>query len=71
MTYIVKGLIFTVFLSLVYFVSDYFLDILKVQMANIPFSPLFCQFGIWSGLKIFMSILVTSFAFKQVLGFLK
>ena len=71
MIYVVKALIFTVFLGLVYFISDYFIDILKIQIANIPFSPLFCQFGIWSGLKIFMSILVTSFAFKQVLSFLK
>lgn len=72
MVYIVKAAIFTVFLSLVYFVIDYFLNILKTQIADLgSVSVLMCQFGIWSGLTAFISIVATAFAFKQVLSFLK
>jgi len=71
MDYVVKAVIFGVFLALVYYVSDYFLTLLKNALSDVGFSAVFCQFGIYKGLQAFMSIVLTAFAFKQVLGFLK
>lgn len=71
MDYIVKAVIFGVFLSLVYFVIDYFLDIIKVSIQSLTILPLMCQFGIITAMSVFLSILASAFAFKQILNFLK
>lgn len=71
MDYLVKAFIFTIFLTMVYFVIDHFIDILKNAVIDLPFSGYLCQFGIYQGLTVFISILASAFAFKQILNFLK
>lgn len=71
MDYLVKAVIFVAFMAFVYYVSDYFLAILKDQLATFGFSAIMCQFGIYTGIQSFFSIVVTAFGFRQILDFLK
>jgi len=71
MDYVVKAVIFVFFMAFVYYVSDYFLNILQEQLTTFGFSAIMCQFGIYTGIQSFFSIVVTAFGFKQILGFLK
>ena len=71
MDYLVKAVIFIPFMLMVYFVSDYFIEILKVELATFGFSAIMCQFGIYTGIESFFSIVITAFGFKQILSFLK
>jgi len=69
--YVVKLFIFVPFVTIVYFVIDYFISYLKPYIGSFPISGVLCQFGIITGLNLFVSILVTGFLIKQILSFWK
>ena len=71
MDYLVKAVIFIPFMAIVYIVVDYFKQYLVDSMATIPYSGIFCQFGIYDGLSIFFTILISAFVAKQALNFAK
>jgi len=69
--YIVKLAIFVPFITVVYFIINYFINYIKPYIASFPISGVLCQFGIITGLNLFISILVTGFLVKQILSFWK
>ena len=69
MDYVVKLFIFIPFVTVVYFVIDFFIDLIKPYIASFPISGVLCQFGVVTGLNIFISVLVTGFFMKQILSF--
>jgi predicted outer membrane lipoprotein len=71
MDYLVKVVIFSVYMTSVYFAIDYMINLLKFYFSDIIFLPLLCQFGVLSGLNIFLAIVITGFLFKQTLSFWK
>jgi hypothetical protein len=71
MDYLIKAIIFIPFMLIVYVVVDFFKDILTIAIASVPFSGVLCQFGIFDGLSIFFTILISSFVAKQALSFVK
>jgi len=71
MDYLVKAVLFIPFMSIVYFVVDFFIEKLVSSIDKLPYTSLFCQFGIFDGLSIFFTILVSAFIAKQALSFVK
>lgn len=71
MTYLIKISIFTLYMGAVYFTIDYMIDLLKIYLAGIAVTPLLCQFGVLTGLNIYISIVVTGYLFKQTISFWK
>lgn len=75
MDYAVKVVIFLPFLGFVYFVTDYFLSILRNTFSDVlglgNVTSMMCQFGVFQGFTNFFTILVVGFAFRQVLNFAK
>lgn len=71
MDYLVKIAIFTFYMSGVYFTIDYMINLLKTYFSDIVFLPIMCQFGVLTGLNIFLSIVITGFLFRQTLTFWK
>lgn len=71
MDYLVKAVIFVPFMLIVYRFIDYFKTYLTNVISNLPYTSLFCQFGVYDGLSIFFTILVSAFATKQALNFVK
>ncbi|MFA6139018.1 MAG: hypothetical protein WC667_13170 [Sulfurimonas sp.] len=71
MDYVVKVLFFIPFMGLVYLVIDYFKGLLTFTLMNVPFSSVLCQFGVYDGLSVFFTILISAFAVKQAVSFMK
>jgi hypothetical protein len=71
MDYLVKVIIFVPFMALVYYVIDYFLAILQPYIASVSIGAALCQFGVFTGLNIFFSILLPAFIAREVLDFVK
>lgn len=71
MDYLIKLLIFGFFMSAVYTSISYMLNFLRDYLINIPFTSLLCQFGIFTGLNIYVSITITGYLFNRVLSFWK
>ena len=71
MDYLVKAVIFLPFMALVYVFIDYFKEYLHNAISSLPYTSIFCQFGIFDGLSIFFTILISAFATKQALNFVK
>lgn len=71
MDYLIKVGIFGFFMTAVYMSISYMLDFLKGYLINIPFTSLLCQFGVLTGLNIFVSITITGYLFNRVLSFWK
>jgi len=71
MDYLVKVVIFIPFMALVYFVIDYFLGTLSTHIASVSITAALCQFGVFTGLNVFFSILIPAFVAREVLDFIK
>jgi len=71
MDYLVKVVIFVPFMGIVYLFVDYFKSLLTSSLNGLAFTSLFCQFGIFDGLSVFFTILISAFVAKQALNFVK
>lgn len=71
MDYLIKIAIFGLYMTGVYFAVDYMINLLKFYFSDIVFVPLLCQFGVLTGLNIFLAIVITGFLFRQTLSFWK
>jgi len=71
MDYIVKAVIFVPFMGIVYLFVDFFKEKLYDAISSLTYASLFCQFGIFDGLGIFFTILISSFVAKQAISFVK
>lgn len=71
MDYLIKVVLFALFVTVLYFVIDLFLNIIKPLIQTIPVTPILCKFGFFTGLNLFLSIIVAGFAVRQVLSFWK
>ena len=72
----IKVALFAVFMTLLYFVGDYFINLLRsyipsggVVGGNIL--PLACQLGILTGVNIFLSMALSAFVIKSVLSYVE
>lgn len=71
MDYLVKAIIFVPFMGVVYVFAEYFIGLLQDSISTLPFTSLFCQFGIYEGLSVFFTIIISSFVAKQAIDFVK
>ena len=71
MDYLVKFIIFALFVSVLYFVIDLFISFLTPYLQALYITPLLCQFGLFTALNIFISILVAGWFIRHVLNFWK
>jgi hypothetical protein len=71
MDYLIKVVIFGVYMSAVFFTVQYMITFLKGYLSDIPFTSLLCQFGIFTGINIFLSIVITGFLFNKTISFWK
>jgi len=71
MDYLIKVVIFTTYMTSVYFAVEFMIDFIKKYLADIPFTPLLCQFGIFAGLNIYLSIIISGYLFNRTLSFWK
>jgi len=71
MDYLIKVGLFAFFVIAVAYFIDKILSIFQTYIAMLPLTSIMCQFGIFQGLNLFMSILVSSFAVKQIISFWK
>jgi len=71
MDYLVKVFLFALFVVVLYAVIDIFLGIIKPLILTLPVTPILCKLGFFTGLNLFLSILVAGFAVRQVLSFWK
>lgn len=71
MDYLIKVLIFTFYMSAVYFAIDFMISFLSNYLSGIPFTGLLCQFGVITGLNIYLSIVITGYLFNRTLSFWK
>ena len=71
MDYLVKVGLFFVFAGAVHFFISKFVDYFTVYLQTLPYSGLLCQFGIYTGLNLFLSIIISAFFVKQIITFWK
>lgn len=71
MDYLIKAVIFTTYMTSVYYSIQFMIDFIKGYLSSIPFTPLFCQFGVFTGLNIFLSITISGYLFNRTLSFWK
>ena len=71
MDYLIKVVLFAIFLAAVYAVIDIFMNFLRPFLETIPITPFLCKFGFFTGLNLFLSIVISGFAIKQILSFWK
>ncbi len=71
MDYLVKILIFALFVSALYFVIDLFISFLSPYLQTLYVAPLLCQFGVFRALNIFISILIAGWFVRNIISFWK
>lgn len=71
MDYLVKAFLFIPFMALVYFFIDYFKVILVNSISGLTATSLLCQFGVFDGLSVFFTIIISAFAARQAIDFVK
>jgi len=71
MDYFVKIALFLPFMGLVYLFVDYFKGILTSSISSVPYSGYICQFGLFDGLSVYFTIIISSFVVRQALSFMK
>jgi hypothetical protein len=71
MDYLIKVVIFGVYMSAVYWTISFMITFIKGYLVNIPFTPLLCQFGVLTGLNIYLSIVISGYLFNRTLSFWK
>lgn len=71
MDYLIKVFIFTFFMAGTYTAINYMLSFITGYLSSIPFTPLLCQFGVITGLNIYISITITGYLFNRVISFWK
>jgi len=71
MDYLVKLGLIIIFVPMLHFVISKFLGLLTPYLHNISIAPILCQFGIFTGLNLFLSIIVSAFFVKQIISFWK
>jgi len=71
MDYLIKVGLFTFFVFAIGYFTDKILSIFQTYIAMLPLTSIMCQFGVFQGLNLFMSIIVSSFVVKQIISFWK
>lgn len=71
MDYLVKVGLFVFFVAGVSFFIEKFISIFQPYIASLPITSMLCQFGIFMGLNLFLSIIISAFFVKQILSFWK
>lgn len=71
MDYFVKAVLFIPFMTIVYFFVDYFRDILVNSISGLTVTALLCQFGVFDGLSVFFTIIISAFTARQAIDFVK
>lgn len=66
----IKILFFAVFIYLIYFILDYFLNIV-VNNLNIPFISLFSYLGVLQAIQILISMAIASYVINQVISYFR
>jgi hypothetical protein len=66
----IKIAFFAVFIYLIYFVLDYFLN-LVVNNLNIPFLSLFSYLGVLQAIQILVSMAIASYVINQVISYFR
>ncbi len=71
MDYIVKIGLFGFFVVAISYFIDIFIQYFSSYLNTLPFSGILCQFGVYTGLNLFLSIIVSAFFVKQLITFWK
>lgn len=71
MDYLIKIGIFGFFMTATYTAITYMINFLQGYLVNIPFTPLLCQFGVITGINIYITITITGYLFNRTLSFWK
>jgi hypothetical protein len=71
MDYLVKVGLFAFFVVAIHYFISKFLLYFSSYLHTLPFSGILCQFGIYTGLNLFLSIVVSAFFVKQIISFWK
>lgn len=66
----IKIAFFAVFIYLIYFILDYFLNIL-VNNLNIPFISLFSYLGVLQAIQVLISMAIASYVINQVISYFR
>ena len=71
MDYLIKVVLFAIFIAAVYTVIDLFMNFLKPFLQTISVTPILCKLGFFTGLNLYLSIIISGFAVRQILSFWK
>lgn len=71
MDYLVKVFIFLFYFGAIAFMIDGMMNVVKGYIVNIPMSGVLCQFGIFTGLSLYFSIVVSAYLLKKSIDFWK
>ena len=66
----IKIAFFAVFIYLIYFILDYFLNIV-VNNLNIPFISLFSYLGVLQAIQVLISMAIASYVINQVISYFR
>ena len=66
----IKIAFFAVFIYLIYFILDYFLNIV-VNNLNIPFISLFSYLGVLQAIQVLISMAIASYVINQVMSYFR
>ena len=66
----IKILFLTIFISLLYLVIDYFLNMV-INNLNIPFIDLFSYLGLIQAIQVLISIAIASFVVNQIISYIR
>jgi len=67
---VIKSLFFPFFVSIVVFAANYLVDFIKPYFAGSPIYGLASYVGIFDGMAIYFTIIISAFGVKQVLRFI-
>lgn len=69
-TYLIKILFVTVFVSLLYFVINYFMSIM-LDYVNIDLFDLACYLGVFQAINIFFAFAISSYIANNLISFFR
>lgn len=67
---VVKIAFFTFFIGLLYFIIDYFVDLVQANL-NIPFLDLFSYLGVIQAVQVLLSFAIASFVANQIISYFR
>ena len=64
-----KAAIFAINLAMIYKTIDIFIQYFSQYLSDIPITPFLCKLGFFSGLNVYLSMLLSGYVVKKIVNY--